>query len=458
MAKAKPDLSDGQHASAEGEAAEFAWPGWSVPAGWRQVVLGELVRDVFSGGTPSTKRPEYWDGDVPWITSAYLGDALHVSEAPRYISREGLANSSARVVPAGSLLVGTRVGVGKVAVNLADVAISQDLTGVVLDGSRADVRFVAYALRGDTAQQAFRQGCRGTTIKGIPRRELLRIPVLLPPLPEQRAIADVLGTVQGAIEATERVIAAARELKRSLMRHLFTYGPVPPAEAERVRLKETEIGPLPEHWQVVRLGEMCERPQYGLTAAAAAAAPGPHLLRITDIQGDRVEWAAVPRCPCEPDQAARYALRVGDLLVARIGATTGKSYLVEECPKQAVFGSYLIRIRCGPRLFPSFLKQFTQSDRYWHQIDAFKGGKLKLGVNIPILQALMLPLPTLDEQAEISQTLQAVHGKIAAEEKRRAALEALFRSLLRELMTGRVRVTPHPFALLRAGCPPNVGG
>ncbi len=102
----------------------------------------------------------------------------------------------------------------------------------------------------------------GTTFKSVNRDALETLSISLPPLAEQRAIAHVLRTVQEAKEATERVIAALKELKRSMMRHLFTYGPmlvetiVGAQRAAPLLLRETEIGPIPAHWQVVRLGEV----------------------------------------------------------------------------------------------------------------------------------------------------------------------------------------------------------
>jgi len=282
-----------------------------------------------------------------------------------------------------------------------------------------------------------------TTLPSLQRPDLENYLLPLPPLPEQRAIARVLRTVQRAKKATERVIAALKELKKSLMRHLFTYGSVPLDQADQVPLKETEIGPVPKDWKVMRLGEVTEKPQYGYTTSATKKPMGPKFLRITDIHDDRVDWPAVPFCTIESHLLEKYRLQKGDILFARIGATTGKTYLVGECP-QAVFASYLIRVRTDTRhLLPEYLYFFAHTSQYWQQINAAKGGRLKQGINIPILISLCVPLPPIDEQHEIARILQTVDRKIEAEENRKATLEALFKTLLHHLMTGKLHVTPN---------------
>ena len=207
---------------------------------------------------------------------------------------------------------------------------------------------------------------------------LRKIVLPLPPLPEQRAIAHVLQTVQRAKEATEAVIAATRELKRSLMRHLFTYGPVPVGKAERVPLKETEVGWVPEHWEAKRLEDVADRPQYGYTASAVRGADGAPLLAHNRYPG----WSCGRWCHIAKWAKAtwpEYRLEYGDILVARIGATTGKTFLVTECPL-SVFASYLIRIRLKAGLMlPELLWHFANTACYWHQVDSVEGYRLKQG-------------------------------------------------------------------------------
>jgi type I restriction enzyme S subunit len=422
-----------------------------LPEEWRLVTLRDTASRAFGGGTPSTKRPEFWDGVIPWTTSAVIGeDDIRLLRFQRCISEEALRQSATRIAPKGSLLIGTRVGVGKAVATTFDVAINQDLTALVVSNDVC-AEYLALALKEPRIQRWFGNTKRGTTIKGVPRADVLNLSVPLPPLNEQRAIARVLSTIQRAIEATDRVIAAARQLKRSLMRHLFTYGPVPLADAERIPLKETEIGPVPGHWDVVRLGDRCGKPQYGYTETATANPVGPKFLRITDIQENGVEWAAVPHCRCAQPELAKYVLESGDILIARIGATTGKSYLTRELQMPAVFASYLIRVRTRPELDAEYLYYFLNSEAYWAQVNAYKEDKLKKGISGSALADLRLPFAPLEEQRYVARALRRVDRKIETEEKRRAALKELFRTMLHLLMTGQVRVKPEAGGLSNAG-------
>jgi type I restriction enzyme S subunit len=155
---------------------------------------------------------------------------------------------------------------------------------------------------------------------------------------------------------------------------------------------------------------------------------GSKFLRITDIQDGRVDWAKVPYVAASSFTNSELKLKQGDIVVARIGATTGKAFLVDNCP-DALFASYLIRIRTQPGTSPEFLSFYFQSDQYWNQINQSKGGRLKGGVNIPILENLSLPLPPLPEQRAIAHALQTVQKakearqrELAMERERKAAL------------------------------------
>lgn len=273
----------------------------------------------------------------------------------------------------------------------------------------------------------------------IPKSVLEAHVLPLPPLAEQRKIAHVLSTIQRAIELQDRVIAAARELKKSLMRHLFTYGPVPVDQIDRVLLKETEIGMVPEHWDVVQISEHCEKPQYGYTASATTEPVGPRFLRITDIEDCGVDWTTVPFCYCSERDISKYKLNVGDIVFARIGATTGKSYLILDCPL-AIFASYLIRVRAKPTVESKYLYYFFNTQEYWSQINANKESNLKKGVSASVLANLLFPLPPLLEQKEIAGVLATLDHKVQIEQTRKSTLQSLFQTMLHLLMTGKVRV------------------
>ncbi|MHC1630965.1 MAG: restriction endonuclease subunit S [Methanotrichaceae archaeon] len=279
-----------------------------------------------------------------------------------------------------------------------------------------------------------------TTLPSLQKPDLENYLIPLPPLPEQHRIAAVLSAVQDAKEKTGAVIAAAKSLKKSLMRHLFTYGPVPAGAAESVPLTETEIGLVPEGWDVVRLGDVGHF-RYGYTTSATEEDTGTKFLRITDIKEDGVvNWGTVPYGIIDAENLQKFKLFEGDVLFARIGATTGKTCIIEGAIPNAVFASYLIRFVSNKELHPKYVFYFTQTREYQELVNAGKEGKLKKGLSATELKNFKTPRPPLPTQQKIASILSTVDQKIEAEENKKKALDELFKSLLHNLMTGKIRV------------------
>ena len=403
----------------------------ALPERWRVARLGDVIQTRRDLTQPSS------DGKA-----RYVG-LEHIDSGNARLSRWGTENevrSSKNKFFAGDVLYGKlRPYLDKVVLAEWEGMCATDILVFVADKQRALPEFAVHLLHTRAFLNHAISTTSGTNHPRTSWQALQSFALALPPLPEQRAIARVLSTLQRAIETQDKLIATARQVKKVLMRHLFTYGAVPPADAARVPLKETEIGAVPEAWEVMKLGDVCEKPQYGYTESATTKSVGPKFLRISDIQDGGVNWPLVPYCEISESFYEKYALKDGDLVVARIGATTGKSYFISN-PPRSVFASYLIRVRAKMKLSPEYLRYFANTENYWKQINESKGGRLKQGINLPILTGLRLQLPPIPEQRAIARILAAVDQKIAAEEKRKAALQTLFRTMLHQLMTGQVRI------------------
>lgn len=181
-----------------------------IPKTWELKKLEEISVEFVSGGTPSTSKDEYWNGDIPWMTSAFITER-EVKTGQRFITNEGLKKSATKIVPKNNLLVATRVGIGKAAVNRIDIAISQDLTGIILDNNKAIPDFIYWHIV--NSGKRLKSMAQGSTIKGILREDLQKISIPLPPLPEQQKIAEILSSVDKRIETLKKEKKGSRRLK-----------------------------------------------------------------------------------------------------------------------------------------------------------------------------------------------------------------------------------------------------
>lgn len=166
-------------------------------------------------------------------------------------------------------------------------------------------------------------------------------------------------------------------------------------------------------WTTQQLGELSAI-GYGYTDSARSEAVGPRFLRITDIQDDRVDWDLVPFCSIEAQNLPKYRLSTGDIVFARTGATTGKSFLVQD-PPEAVFASYLIRLRLkNGKLLPEYLSYFFKSDQYWNTIREGSTGSAQGGFNASKLAMVRVPFPSVLDQKRIVRVLHEAFQAIAA--------------------------------------------
>lgn len=165
-----------------------------------------------------------------------------------------------------------------------------------------------------------------------------------------------------------------------------------------------------DHWQIMQIKDFCEHPQYGYTESATEEQVGPKFVRITDIQAGKIDWEYVPFCKC--DDKSKYLLASGDILFARTGGTTGKSYIVKDCPCEAVFASYLIRLRVKHSVLPEYLYHYFQAPSYWRQIENHKNGTGQPNVNGTKLANLKVPVPSEEKQLEIINHLNHVNLRI----------------------------------------------
>ena len=157
------------------------------------------------------------------------------------------------------------------------------------------------------------------------------------------------------------------------------------------------------------VGDFCEAAQYGYTESATNERIGPHLLRITDIQNGHVKWDLVPYCRCP--EPGKYLLKEGDLVFALTWATTGKSFVIRECP-DAVFASYLIRLRVRDTVSIDYLYRYFQSPSYWKQISDEKKGTGQPNLNGSKLMRLKVPIAPEKEQHRIVAELDALQTEV----------------------------------------------
>ncbi len=251
-------------------------PDRPAPPGWRWIALTDVAR-LESGHTPSRRHPEYWGGEVPWIgiKDATENHGRVLADTLQHTNKLGIANSSARILPANTVCLSRTASVGYVVVMGRPMATSQDFVNWVCSEA-LDHRFLKYVLVAE--RSAFLRFASGTTHQTIYFPEVKAFYLCLPPLAEQRAIAYILGTLDDKIELNRKMSETLEAMAWALFKSWFVdFDPVRakmdgrdpglPKEIADLfpsRMVESELGEIPEGWEAGILGDVAEHPRRGI--------------------------------------------------------------------------------------------------------------------------------------------------------------------------------------------------
>jgi type I restriction enzyme S subunit len=250
----------------------------------------------------------------------------------------------------------------------------------------------------------------------------------------QEDISAILSTYDDLIENNRRRMALLEESARLLYQEWFVRLLFPGHEHTRI------VDGIPEGWERKPLSELCEFIDYGYTATAAQEEIGPKFLRITDIVPDVIDWSAVPYCRIEDERLERFRLAEGDIVIARTGATVGYAKRLHGRHPEAVFASYLVRLRLKPEVDNLMAGVFVESDSYKDYVQSRVSGAAQPNANARVLACAEMHVPPHRLQSIFHEFVEPLVDEREVLQLQNQKLKAARDLLLPRLMSGEICV------------------
>jgi len=407
----------------------------SLPTEWTADLFGNIV-DFKLGKTPPRAGSIYWkNGKYPWVSISDMTPHGVVMKTAEKVSQEAYDKIfRGQLVPEGSLLMSFKLTIGRVSQlgipafhNEAIISFRPDCESINYDFLRYYLSQINYKDYQDTA-------IKGQTLN---KGKLNSLEIALPPLLEQKKIAHVLSVVQRAIELQEQIIQITTELKKALMQKLFTEG------LRNESQKQTEIGPVPESWDVVELGALAKVGN-GSTPRRANGAywkggtiPWLNSTKIHDRFITEADQFVTPQAvkECHLPRVAPNSLLIA---ITGQGKTLGNSAItrIETCINQHLAYAQFHT----EKVDPDFVLWFMQTRYEFLRAIAQAGGSTKGALTCGYLKTHPIPIPSMEEQMEIVIIFRMIEEKQKVAGRKCSSLQDLFRTLLHELMTAKIRV------------------
>lgn len=398
-----------------------------VPEGWTSKPLSDLALLVMGQSPPSSACNVAGNG-LPF----FQGNAEFGFKYP--VPKRWIENPL-KLAKKDDILISVRAPVGELNIADTDCCIGRGVGAVRPTGTDRD--FLYYSLLHSRKQMALVS--QGSTFDAINGKQLAALALLVPPLPEQKKIAAILASVDEAIRATQAVIDQTRKVKQGLLQQLLTRG------IGHTHFKQTEIGEIPEGWEVKQLKEVA-LVQTGIAKGKKGAedpVERPYL-RVANVQDGHLNLSEIKTITVPRKSIERYRLQAGDVLLTEGGDLDklGRGDMWRGQIDSCLHQNHVFAVRVNREvLLPEFLSAQTGSSygkRYF--LGCAKQTTNLASINSTQLKEFPVLLPPIEEQKKMVAVLASVSEKIEEEQATLDRLAQLKTGLMQDLLTGRVRV------------------
>ncbi len=388
---------------------------------WEEKRISDIANVFTGGGTPSTQNDQYWTGNIPWIQSSDLSkDEILDVNPKKFITKLGLSNSAAKLIPKNSIAIVTRVGVGKLSIINREYTTSQDFLSI--SDLKENLKFTVYSLY-KLLQKELNQ-LQGTSIKGITKGYLLSKTILIPSLPEQGAIGELFQTVDQLLQLQDQKLATLKEQKQTFLRKMF------PAQGQKV--PEIRLQGFDGEWEENKLGEVSPlRGGYAFESDKFQS-DGIKIIRISNILSSGIiggEFAHYHQI----NNDDKYLLTGGSALIAMSGATTGKVSILntEEKYYQNQRVGYFMDLN---KIHYNFIIAFLKSLNFNKQIQSVLVAGAQPNISSKEIDNFQILYPRHNvEQEAIGNFFQTLDQQMSQIEDKLTELKALKQTLLNRL-------------------------
>ena len=398
------------------------------PKDWKIKPLGSFIKNIGDGGTPSTSDQSNFGGGIPWIVISDIQREIWKTKTT--LSEKGLKKSSSKLWKPQTVILSTGATIGQVGIAKTKLATKQGITGIECDDNLLP-EYLYYFLKNN--KHLLLSLSQGSTIEEIRAPTLVKLNVSIPPLPEQKKIVSILTSVDNVIEKIQAQINKLQDLKKAIMNELLTRG------IGHTDFKDSELGKIPKIWKLYTIGQLGE--------VVGGGTPTSDNLKYWD---GTVMWAT----PTDINKLkGRY--------IKETVKTLTEEGLRNSSAKLHPIGTILLTSRASIgfpaiTLLPMATNQGFQSLRpnenldteygyqvllhNKHNLKRLSAGSTFLEISSKEIKQFKLPIPPLSEQKKIASILISINNLIEKKERQLDKIQSLKKSLLQDLLTGKIRV------------------